>query len=82
MTAITRIDAHHHFWFYSAEIFSWITPERMVVGRDFLPDEFEGILFDNDISGSGVIQNFRTLEETDWLLGFVERYPWIKGVVG
>lgn len=82
MTAITRIDAHHHFWFYSAEKFPWITPERMVVGRDFLPDEFEGILFENDISGSVVIQNFRTLEETDWLLGFVERYPWIKGVVG
>jgi len=82
MTSINRIDAHHHFWRYSPEKFPWITPERMVVGRDFLPEEFEGVLADNGISGSVVIQNFRTLEETDWLLGFAHDFSWIKGVVG
>lgn len=82
MTAPQRIDAHHHFWRYTPEKFPWITPERMVVGRDFLPDEFEEVLKDNGISGSVVIQNFRTLKETDWLLGFADKYSWIKGVVG
>jgi L-fuconolactonase len=82
MTSFKRIDAHHHFWRYTPEKFPWITPERMVVGRDFLPDEFAGVLSDNDISGSVVIQNFRTLEETDWLLGFAREFSWIKGVVG
>lgn len=82
MTSIKRIDAHHHFWRYSAEKFPWITPERMIVGRDFLPDEFEGVLSGNDISGSVVIQNFRTLEETDWLLEYARECSWIQGVVG
>lgn len=54
----------------------------MVVGRDFLPDEFADVLRSADISSSVVVQNFRTLEETDWLLGYAREFPWISGVVG
>ncbi|MEM7792725.1 MAG: amidohydrolase family protein, partial [Verrucomicrobiota bacterium] len=74
-------DAHHHFWYYKRELFPWITPERMIVGRDFLPEEFKALIDENKIEGSVVIQNFRTLDETDWLFKYAETNAWIKGVV-
>lgn len=82
MSDIKRIDCHHHFWHYSPEKFPWITPERMVVGRDFLPDEFSEVLASGQVDSSVVIQNFRTLEETDWLLEAAGENKWIEAVVG
>jgi len=82
MANYKRIDAHHHFWNYKPELFPWITPERMVVGRDFLPDEFEQVLRDADIDASVAVHNFRSLEETDQFLAYAKQYSFIKGVVG
>ncbi|MEM8867363.1 MAG: amidohydrolase family protein [Verrucomicrobiota bacterium] len=77
-----RIDTHHHFWRYKPELFPWITPERMVVGRDFLPEEFEAELAGSGIDGSVLVQNFRTMAETDWLIECAANNKWIRGVVG
>jgi L-fuconolactonase len=77
-----RLDSHHHFWHYKPEKFPWITPERAVVGRDFLPGEFRQVLSAGGVDGSIVVQNFRTMAETDWLLGLAKEFPGIEAVVG
>jgi len=82
MPSFRRIDSHHHFWNYKPELFPWITPERMIVGRDFLPDEFENVLKESEIDASVAIHNFRSLEETDQFVTYADSYAYIEGVVG
>ena len=76
------IDAHHHFWKYSAAEYGWITPEMQVIRRDFLPEDLEPLMHHFGIEGTVAVQARQTLEETTWLLGLAEKHPLIRGVVG
>jgi len=82
VSSMKRLDCHHHFWHYEPEKFPWITPEWAIVGRDFLPAEFDTVLAAGKVDRSIVIQNFRTLAETDWLLSMAAEFAWIEAVVG
>lgn len=77
-----KIDAHHHFWQYRPEEYSWINDSMAVLKRDFLPDDLQRLLVQHDFNGSVVIQARQTAEETEWLLHLADRYDFIKGVVG
>lgn len=77
-----RIDAHHHFWRYQRDEFGWIAPGLTELHRDFLPAEFEGELRSAGFEHSIVVQARQSLEETRWLLGLADQWPYLSGVVG
>ncbi len=79
---IPAIDSHHHLWLYNPKEYDWIDEPKRVIRRDFLPAHLETEIGACGISGVVTVQARQTLEETAWLLGFAERYPWMLGVVG
>jgi L-fuconolactonase len=79
---MTSIDAHQHFWKYSAAEYGWIDDSMAVLRRDFLPADAV-----REMAGAGVdacvaVQARQSLEETRWLLSLAEDNPRIAGVVG
>jgi L-fuconolactonase len=77
-----KIDAHHHFWKYSATEYEWIDETMTVLRRDFLVSDLEKEIRDAGIDGVVTVQARQTLEETRWLLTLAEQNAFIKGVVG
>ena len=77
-----RIDAHQHFWQYSAEEYGWINNSMKKLKKDFLPEDLYPLIIDLEINGTIVVQARQTLEETQWLLQLSNQYDYIKGVVG
>lgn len=76
-----RIDAHQHFWYYSAEM-EWITPAMSVIRKDFGPDILIPLLREHGFDGCIAVQAAETMEETNFLLQLAEEHAFIKGVVG
>ena len=77
-----RIDAHQHFWQYSAKEYGWINNSMKKLKKDFLPEDLYPLIIDLEINGTIVVQARQTLEETKWILQLSNRYDYIKGVVG
>lgn len=77
-----RLDAHQHFWKYSAADYEWITDEMAVLRRDYLPADLEPLLAAAGFNGSIAVQAQQTVGETHWLLALAAQNPFIKGVVG
>ncbi len=77
-----RIDAHQHFWHYSADAYGWIGEGMGALKRDFLPSDLKPLLESNGFDGCVAVQARQTLEETRWLLELADAHDFIKGVVG
>lgn len=77
-----KIDAHQHFWKYSATEYGWIDDAMSFIRRDFLPSELKREIQDAGFDGVVTVQARQTLEETRWLLSLARRNDFIKGVVG
>jgi L-fuconolactonase len=77
-----RIDAHQHFWQYSAKEYGWIGPNMAVLKQDRLPDDLAPLLKEANLDGTVAVQARQTLEETQWLLELADQHDFIKGVVG
>jgi L-fuconolactonase len=77
-----RIDAHHHFWHYTAAEYGWIDDAMASIRRDFLPADLEAEIRPAGIDAVISVQARQTLAETEWLLGKASAHPWIAGVVG
>jgi L-fuconolactonase len=77
-----RIDAHQHFWKYTATEYGWINEQMAVLQRDFLPRDLRPLLDDNGFEGSIAVQARQSLEETRCLLELAEQNNFIQGVVG
>ena len=77
-----HIDAHQHFWIYTAAEYDWIDDSMQALRRDFLPEDLNAELVVNEFGGSVVVQARQSLEETRWLLELAEDSPSILGVVG
>lgn len=76
------IDAHQHFWKYTAEEYAWLDDGMASLRRDFLPQELAVIYGENGVDGSVAVQARQTVAETEWLLRLADEKPLIKGVVG
>src|SRR5262245_51202549 len=76
-----RLDAHQHFWKFTAAEYSWIKPEWSI-RRDFLPRDLEPLLAQSGFEGSIAVEARQSLEETRRLLELAEQCSFIKGVVG
>ncbi len=75
-----KLDSHQHFWKYSDAEYGWIGDSAL--RRDFLPDDLHKELKGAGIDGAVSVQARQTIGETEWLLQFAEKYPFLKGVVG
>lgn len=78
---MTRIDAHQHFWAYSAAGYGWIDPNS-VLARDYAPADLMPLLDDAGIDGCIAVQARHDEDETAWLLSLAAADPRIMGVVG
>src|SRR5579859_2870603 len=77
-----KIDAHQHFWMYSAEQYGWIDEKMGELKRDFLPQDLKPLLETQGIDGSIAVQARQDLDETRWLLQLAAENVSVSGVVG
>ena len=77
-----RIDAHQHFWKYSAAEYPWIGGDMQRLARDFLPVELAVATAAAGIGGSVAVQARQSVEESFWLLHLADGNALIRGVVG
>ena len=77
-----RIDSHQHFWHFDPVRDSWINEDMSVLKRDFLPQDLEPLLNENNFDGCIAVQADSSEKETEFLLNLAERNSFIKGVVG
>lgn len=77
-----RLDAHQHFWKYSAAAYGWITGEMDALKHDFLPNDLKPLLALEGFTGSIAVQACQDIQETAWLLELARQNDVIKGVVG
>lgn len=76
------IDAHQHFWHYSAQEYGWIDDAHKRLRRNFLPDDLAPEMASAGVAASVSVQARQTLEETEFLLSLAQKHPSIAGVVG
>lgn len=76
------IDAHQHFWQFDKERHAWINEDMQVIQRDFMPEDLQPILRQNNIDGCVLVQVDQTEEENTFQLNNAAHYDFIKGVVG
>ncbi len=79
---MTRIDAHQHFWRYSAEAYPWISTEMPALRRDQLPQDLRPLLDAQHIDRCIAVQARANEAENAFLLDLAEAHPWIAAVVG
>jgi len=77
-----KIDAHQHFWRYSAAEFGWIGEHRSQLKRDYLPDELRATISRSGVEGTITVQARQSEEETESLLDLADRWSFVRGVVG
>jgi L-fuconolactonase len=79
---VKGIDSHQHFWHYNAVKHDWIDDEMAIIRKDFLPEDLQPILKENNIEGCVAVQADQTEEETNFLIALAQTNNFIKGVVG
>jgi len=77
-----RIDAHQHFWSYSAPEYPWIGAGMERLARDYSPADLATVAEPLGVAGSVAVQARQSLEESRWLLHLADEHPFIRGVVG
>lgn len=77
-----RIDAHQHFWSYSAAEYPWIGKGMERLAHDHLPADLAPLAAAEGIGGTVAVQARQSLEESRWLLELADANPLIRGVVG
>jgi L-fuconolactonase len=82
MPPVLQIDTHQHFWMYDAVEYAWIDDRMTPLRRDFLPDDARREMDAIGVRACVAVQVRQTLDETSWLLGLTDRFPFIAGVVG
>jgi L-fuconolactonase len=76
------IDAHQHFWRYSAEEYPWIDDYMGALKRDFLPEHLRQEIAQCEIDATIAVQAQQSEDETRWLLEIADSHPFVVGVIG
>lgn len=77
-----RVDAHQHFWQYTAAEYPWIGEGMERLACDYLPADLAPLLAAEGLVGSIAVQARQTVDETRWLLDLATKHREILGVVG
>lgn len=78
----TVIDSHQHFWDINRFDYWWLTPERSVLRRNFLPEDLKPILLETGVQFTLAVQAHPSLAETYWLLELASANDFMAGVIG
>lgn len=76
-----KLDAHQHFWKYSAAEYPWMK-RGWPIRHDFLPPDLAPLLARAGLDGCIAVQAQQSLEENRFLLGLADAHSIVKGVVG
>ncbi len=76
------IDTHLHFWDLAHFRYAWISPDSATLHRTYLPADIWPHFQSCGVRGAVFVQANDLIEESDWVLGLTEHYPWLLGVVG
>lgn len=76
-----KIDSHQHFWQYNEVDYVWMGEVHNAI-KNFLPDDLQPLLKENNLDGSIAVQARQTIAETNFLLALASKNSIIKGVVG
>ena len=76
-----KLDAHQHFWRYSAEEYPWI-PVGSALQNDWLPTDLAALQRPLGFDGSVAVQARQSVAESRWLLELADAHPRVRGVVG
>jgi L-fuconolactonase len=76
------IDAHVHFWKYNKTRDAWITDGMKIIQKDFLPEDLQSFISENDVEGVVAVQADQSEDETKFLLSLAQKFSFIKGIVG
>jgi L-fuconolactonase len=82
MPPVLHVDTHQHFWKYDPAEYAWIDDRMTPLRRDFLPPDARREMNAIGVSACIAVQVRQTLEETAWLLGLADEFPYIAGVIG
>jgi L-fuconolactonase len=75
------IDAHQHFWEIGRFQYPWMTPDREVLRRCYLPGDLRPLLLEAKVDRTITVQAHQSLEEAFWLLELASTNNIIAGVV-
>ena len=79
---MTTIDAHQHFWRYSAAEYGWIDDSMARAAARLPAGGARREMTRAGVDACVAVQARQTLEETRWLLELADAHPFIAGVVG
>lgn len=77
-----RIDSHQHFWQLATRGGAWPPPELTPIYRDFHPADLAGLLQENGIAGTVLVQSMPNEADTHFMLDLAQRHSFIRAVVG
>ncbi|PIF38961.1 L-fuconolactonase [Delftia sp. 60] len=80
--SLQRIDAHLHFWHYSAQDYPWIGEGMQALAVDCTPEQVLPQLEACGLTGAIAVQARGSVDETRYLLDLARRRSGICGVVG
>lgn len=76
------VDAHQHFWDPTRRDYPWMGPELAAIRKPFGPGELRGLLDDNGVDKTILVQTVADLDETREFLETAAAVDFIGGVVG
>ena len=77
-----KIDAHHHFWKYDPQTYSWMNEKMDILKVDYQPLDLKKEIAEVGIDGVVSVQADQSLRETDDLLEYAKVNDFILAVVG
>ncbi len=77
-----RLDAHQHFWHFTAAEYDWIDESMRMLRQDFLPDQLAPLLAKHRLDGTILVEARSSTRESAYCLELAAQHPFIKGVVG
>jgi len=83
VTALRRVDAHHHVWSLARGDYGWLTPALAPIYRDFSLADMVPLARSAGIVASVLVQAAPTIGETRFLLDVARKSDgFVRGVVG
>ena len=82
MCSAKVVDAHIHFWQLSKGWYTALDPSMTILLKDHLPADLEPWLKAAGVDKIVVVEAAENVEETHFVLGLAQKYPFIAGVVG
>ena len=77
------VDAHHHLWRYKTGFKTWLEDrdELASLRRDFLGDELAGMLRENGVDRTVVVQAEDSLDDSRFMIDAARAHSFIAGIV-